>query len=347
MLLVTLRDLQWRKRRYFIAVIAAGLAFALSLIMDGTLQAMRNESDRIVALYDADQWLVAPGSNGPFTSTQFLPEERLDELRSQPGVEHASPMLVVRSAVGDLDVNVVGYEPGGITQPSALVDGEATTEPGVATVDTMLGVEVGDTVTIAGRSFPVGAVTERTTFYFGMPTVFLPIDDVQDTLLAGEAVASAIVVRGELDAAPAGLTALSDAQVGADLDRVLAKTAQTLGTINALLWVMAAGIIAALVYITVLERLTDLAVLKATGATSGALVTGLVAQAAVLAAAAAVIASLLAQLLGPAFSFAVEIPDDAYVQLVVIAAVVGGVASLAGLRRILTIDPALVFGASA
>ena len=45
----SLRDLQWRRRRFIIAVVAAGLAFALSLIMSGTLHHLRQEGDRTVA----------------------------------------------------------------------------------------------------------------------------------------------------------------------------------------------------------------------------------------------------------------------------------------------------------
>jgi putative ABC transport system permease protein len=164
--------------------------------------------------------------------------------------------------------------------------------------------------------------------------------------VAGEPVVSTVVVRGPLDAAsmPAGLALMTNDQVREDLDRVLIQTAQTLGIINTLLWIMAAGIIAALVYITVLERTRELAVHKATGSSNGSLVRGLLLQATVLAVFAAVIAAGIALALAPTFPFAVEIPTAAYIQLISVAVIVGGIASLAGLRRIVRIDPALAFG---
>jgi len=44
------------------------------------------------------------------------------------------------------------------------------------------------------------------------------------------------------------------------------------------------------------------------------------------------------------FSFPVSVPSGAYVQMFVVAMVVGVIASLAGVRRISRIDPALAFG---
>ena len=342
----TLRDLQWRRRRFIIAVVAAGLAFALSLIMSGILHHLRQEGVRTVALYEADSWVVADGVTGPFTAASNINGDAADKVRQLPGVHDAGALLIGRSVVDKVDINVVGYERNSFTQPQKVESGTPPTERGIATVDDLLGLKVGDTVTFGGHSFPVGAVTTNTSFYFGMPTVFLPIEDVQEVVAAGEPVVSTIVVRGPLDAAsmPAGLSLMTNDQVRKDLDRVLIQTAQTLGIINTLLWAMAAGIIAALVYITVLERNRELAVYKATGSSKWSLVRGLLLQATLLAVFAAVIAVGLALLLVPTFPFPVEIPTAAYIQLLSVAVIVGGLASFAGLRRIVRIDPALAFG---
>ena len=340
----SLRDLQWRRRRFIIAVVAAGLAFALSLIMSGTLHHLRQEGVRTVNLYEADSWVVAKGVTGPFTSAEFIDAGAVDTIRHIEGVHEASPLLIGRSVVGKEDVNVVGYGLNSFTQPTRVQSGTPPTGRGIATVDETLGLNVGDTVTFGGQSFPVGAVTKNTSFYFGMPTVFLPLQDVQDAIAAGEPVISTVVVRGPLSAVPDDLALMTNDGVRDDLNRVLIKTAQTLGIINSLLWIMAGGIIAALVYITVLERTRELAVHKATGSSNGSLVRGLLLQASVLAVFAAVIAAGLALSIAPTFPFAVEIPAAAYVQLLSIAVIVGGIASLAGLRRIVRIDPALAFG---
>jgi putative ABC transport system permease protein len=137
---------------------------------------------------------------------------------------------------------------------------------------------------------------------------------------------------------------MTDAQVTKDLARPLGQSAQTLTMINGLLWLTAAGVIGSIIYMTALERQRDVAVLKATGASTRSLLGGLALEALVLAVTAAVIASLLALLLKPLFPFPVEIPPKAYVKLVVVAVVVGLIASAAGGRRISHVDPALAFG---
>jgi len=107
---------------------------------------------------------------------------------------------------------------------------------------------------------------------------------------------------------------------------------------------MAAGIVAAIVYVSVLERTRDFATLKAIGTSTGSLVAGLIVQAAVITGFSAVAAVGVAKLISPSFDFPVAIPTSAYIQLVVLAMVIGVLASLAGVRKITRIDPALAFG---
>lgn len=343
--ILTLRDLQWRRSRFVVAVLAAGMAFALTLIMSGILQHMRNESIRTVGMYPAGSWIVTDGATGPFTTSQFVSAAVVDDLRRGSGVDGASPLLILRSTIDQLDVNIVGYEIGGLTEPPELSAGTPATERGQAIVDSSLDRRVGDTLTFAGRSYLVVGTTKNTTFYFSMPTVFLPIDDVQDQFLAGLQLASTIIVTGsEPVVPPAGFDVLTSAQVKSDLDRPLARTSQTLGIINGLLWMMAAGTIGAIVYMTALERTRDFAVFKATGASALSMALGLCAEAVMLALAAAVVATILSAAIAPTFPFPVEIPANAYAQLLVTAAAAGIVASLFGVRRVMKVDPALAFG---
>ena len=339
MWLISLRDLRWRYRRFLISVVATSLAFGLTLVMSGVTAHMRNESKRTVALYDADHWVVSDGSSGPFTAVQYLPSSLAQQLG--PGTD-AAPLLTARTTVGRDRVNVIGYQPDSPSQPRALTDIPNRTDGLVA--DEALGLGVGDTVNFGDHAYPVVATVSRTTDNFDTPTVFLPIADVQADFFAGEQVASTIVVRGELGPVPPGFDVLSDHQVRTDLDQVIDSTAQTITVINMLLWLMAAGIVAAMVYISTLERTRDFAVFKAIGARTASLTGGLVVQAALLALAAAALSVGIAAAIAPTFTFAVEIPPVAYAQLVAVALVVGSLAAAAGMRRVSRVDPALAFG---
>ena len=344
MWLISLRDLQWRRRRFAIAVLVAGLAFALTLVMDGLLEHIRLESVRTVQLFDADGWVVSHGASGPFTTTKLLPQATTATVAHAAGVKDASPLLMLRSTVGKVDVNMVGYEPGGMTEPTRVVHGRVATAPNEAMVDKTLGIGAGKTVTFAGHTYPVVGVLKDTSFYFGTPTVFLPIATAQKALVAGQPLASTIVTRGRPTSLGSGFDVMTNDQVRADLDRTLEKSTQTLDMINGLLWLVAAGIIGSIIYMSALERVRDFAVLKATGASSSRLMAGLGLQALILAVLSGIVASILAMLLAPLFPFPAEIPTSGYLTLLAVSLVVGLLASLAGLRRVAHIDPALAFG---
>jgi putative ABC transport system permease protein len=296
-------------------------------------------------MYPQGSWMVTQGATGPFTTAQFVSTESLDEMRRASGVRGASPLLVVRSTIDHLDVNVVGYERGGLTEPRKLIKGHNATGPGQVIVDRSLHRHVGDMLSFAGRTYPVVALTKDTSFYFSAPTVFLPIEDVQDQFLAGQRLASAILVTSDQAIAAAdGFDILTSRQVKSDLDRPLATSTQTLDLIDGLLWVMTAGMIGAIVYMTALERSRDFALFKAIGTSSRSLALGLCAEAVVLSVCAAIIAMVLALLIAPSFPFPVEITAAATARLVLVAAVVGVAASAVGVRRTAKIDPAIAFG---
>ena len=123
--------------------------------------------------------------------------------------------------------------------------------------------------------------------------MFLPLRDVQRLLFADQRVLSAVMVRGQLD--PHGshqslstFDVLTNDAVRADFDRVLSSTNETIGIVNLLLWLMATGIVAAILFVSVLERTRDFATLKAMGTTNCSLLAGLVVQATIVAVASAV-----------------------------------------------------------
>jgi len=208
----------------------------------------------------------------------------------------------------------------------------------------VLGIDVGDTIELGDRPFEVVGRTGGVSFNFGVPTVFVPLEDVQALAFGGQPLATSVVSRGTPAAAPAGLVMLNNDDVVADMRRPMKSGLQTIDFINALLWVIAAGIIGSIVYLSAIERTRDFAVLKATGGSNAPLMVGLALQAVVLSVASAAAAMVLARPLMAGFPFDILIPTSAYIVLPVVAVAVGLLASLAGLRRAVRVDPALAFG---
>jgi putative ABC transport system permease protein len=343
--LISLRDLQWRRRRFGIAVVVTALVFALTLLLSGVGTSLHSEGRRIVGVFGADSWLVADGTSGPFTTSTFIPAETADEVATIPGVEQADPVVLLFSTIGETDlrdVNVVGYRLGGLGEPP-IASGRAPRASGEIVADTALGVDVGERVDVGGQRLRVVGRAEKVTYRFGTATLFLPIRDAQRLALGGQPLASAVVTRGVPRSAPEGLEVLTETQVREDLERPLKSGTQTIDFLNVLLWAVAAGIIGSIVYLSALERVRDFAVFKATGFTSRALVGGLALQATVVAVASALLAAALAKLLVPAFPISVELPASSFVTLFVVALAVALLASLAGLRRAIGVDPAAAF----
>ncbi len=346
MWLLSLRDLQWRRRRFLIAIVATALIFALTLLVTGTSKGIDHEVVRIVSSFDADRWVVDEGATGPFTSTRPLDDALVDEVRGLPGVEEAAGLVLFRGTLGGespVDVNLIGYEPGALGAP-AIAEGREATGPGEAVVDVALGIDVGETVDLIGDDQEVVGTASGVTFFYGVPTVFVPLAELQEMAFGGLPLVTTVITRGEPASLPDGVVAMSDAEVEEDLRRPTQNGSSAIGFIRILLWLTAAGIIASIVYLTSLERLRDVAVLKAIGAPNRVLVGSLVAQAMVLSLASALLAIPLALLMKPGMDFEVLLDAGDYLTLAVVGVVIGGLASLAGLRRALKVDPALAFG---
>jgi putative ABC transport system permease protein len=111
-----------------------------------------------------------------------------------------------------------------------------------------------------------------------------------------------------------------------------------------LMWVIAAIIVAALIYVSALQRVRDFAVLKALGSSSAKLFTSLCLQAVIVTLLAAVLGTALSTVMTGVFSQPVTVPDSTYETLPVVAIVVGVIASLVALRRATGADPVAAFG---
>ena len=129
-----------------------------------------------------------------------------------------------------------------------------------------------------------------------------------------------------------------------DLSRALNGARQAIALMAGLLWVVAALIVGSMIYVSALERTRDFAVFKATGAPNRIIVGGLMIQAIIVALLAAVIGVPLSILIGAGMPTTSGLSASSAVQLIVIAVVVGVLASLAAVRKALTTDPAVAFG---
>jgi len=347
--LVSLRDLQWRRRRFAIAIVATGLVFALGLLLSGVSASFDNEIRRTVDSFHADAWLVRAGTLGPFTAPTTVPASRAEAVRRLRGVRRADPVVVMGATTttpSRRNVNLVGVVPGGAGSPTGE-QARMLRDPRAAIVDDSLGLRQGARLRLNGVDLRVADVTHGMTYFAGIPRVTVSLRRAQQLGLGGRRLATAIVASGTPAGTPPGLTHLENSQVEQDLARPIVQAKDTIGFIRILLWLVAAGIIGAIVYLSALERVGDFAVLKAIGVSARDLLAGLLIQAVLLSLLSALLAVGLQALIAPAVAMSVEVPAVTFLTLPLVAVLVGALASFLGLRRALAVDPALAFGGGA
>lgn len=344
----SIRDMQWRRRRFMIGVAGAAVVFAMALLLSGLSAGFRAEPRRTIEALGGDGWVMEKGATGPITSVSPLPLTAIDEVRATAGVTRADGIILSRVAVSSTRrmVMLIGHTPGGVGVPP-IVEGRAANALGEVVVDRSLHAVIGETMVFSGQALRVVGQTSGRTLLSGNPDVFVVLDQARDIAFKGLPLVSAIVFEGRPTAPlPSGTKVMTQQEVIADALEPMIKPIQAVDVIRNLLWLVAAIIIGSIVYLTALERMRDFAVLKAVGASSSALGGGLALQAVLLSMVAALLAAVLATLLEPLFPLPVVISRLALISLPLIAALVGMLASLAGLRRVTASDPVAAFGSA-
>jgi putative ABC transport system permease protein len=344
--LASVRDLQWRRRRFLLAMLGTALVFALALIGSGLREGFAAEPRDAVRTIGADAWVVAESAQGPFTTISQVDDLVVDEVATSPGVERASALVNIQDTIdapSAADVYLLGHEPAGVGAPD-VKDGRAVESRGEAVVSSLLGRDVGDTFRYRDQDFEIVGEIGAASVFAGKPLVYMHIDDVRDAVFQGLPLATAVVVEGEPESVPAGLRVVTNDEAEADLLRPLKDPIGSIDMFRYLLWIVAAAIVGLVLYLSALERQRDFAVFKATGTSTTALVLALGLQAVILSLASAIVGIVFARFLAPVFPMRITIPAASAATLPVIAVVVGLLGSLAGLRRTVTVDPALAFG---
>jgi len=100
-LITAWRDLQWRRRRFVIAVIGTGVVFAMTLILTGLANGFRAEARHTVDSLGIDTYLIKAGAVGPFLGAAMFPTAEAQAVGRVPGVESAIPLVFAQEALQD------------------------------------------------------------------------------------------------------------------------------------------------------------------------------------------------------------------------------------------------------
>ena len=348
MWMLSVRELRYRLRRVLLAVAVVAVVFGIAVAVDGIKRTIRTEPQQLTDILGVDGWIVAGSNRSPFATMSVLPEETADTVAAIPGVRSVHPVVAGRTTVASperVNTNLIGFD-AGPDRPDWLhvTAGRMprTDREVVATAN--LGVEPGTTLeTTAGKLVVVG-ITERGTYFAGAPTLFTTVRGAQQAVVAGTPYVMGIGYVGRVASPPAGTSIGTNADTVSDMRLTLDNASTTIDFLALLTWLVAAGVIGAITYLSVVEQTRNFAILRATGSPARLIVGSLVIQSMSVSVSAALLAVPFAFLLRLGMPMHSTITFGSVVQIVVVGIVVGVVASLAAARRAITVDPALAFG---
>jgi len=348
MVAVTLADLVYRYRQFLIAVIGAGLVMSIALILSGLSNGFSAETNWTVAGAGADRWIITAASEGRIASVGVFPQSDVTRIGRNPGVARSDPITVlpqqvVRVGDGTVTVNVMGVRPGGLGDPR-VVTGHTVRGTGQMVVDSTAGIPIGGQVRMGGLHLRVVGLVSNRTLLGGGPMAYLALRDTQLLDLGGQPLVTAALTTGDPSTVPAGLDVLTNSQVENNIIASLGPAVSSINSFRILMWIIAGIIIAALLYVSALQRVQDFAVLKALGSSNAALLGSLALQAVLVSLAAAAFAAIASNFMGGLFDQPIDIPASALYALPIIAVLVGILSSLVALRQATGADPAAAFG---
>jgi putative ABC transport system permease protein len=347
MLSAALRDMQWRRRRLVIAIISTGLVFAMTLVMTGLANGFPVEAQRTVDSMGLDAFVVKTGADGPFLGATPFAEADLARVAAAPGVVAAAPLATASAAVKQgtttRDTTAFGAPEHGPGMPG-ISEGRAPSTPYAVAVSSTLGWHVDENLQLGARTLRIVGIVPNSTALAKRPNIFLTTEGLQQVAYNGQPLITSIGIIGAPRELPNGYQLVDRAGGVNDLLRPVKTPAGSITIVAYLLWTVAVLIVGSMVYLSALERLRDFAVFKAIGVPTRSILAGLALQGVVVALLAAVLGVVLSLPLAPLFPMTVVIPASAYMALPLIALLVGLLASVAGLRRAVAVDPALAFG---
>ena len=346
-LMAALRDLPWRRRRFIIAILGTAVVVAMTLVLTGLANGFRVESRETVDSLGIDTFIVRSDAAGPFVGSAPYAADQLSMVAHAIGRADAVPLVysatLAKGGNWTRSSNLYGAPESGPGMPP-IAKGRPPSNPSEIAVSDTLGHGLGDSLVVGSRRVSVVGIVKNSTALGHQPNLFFTVEGAQQAVFSGQPLISSIGLHGTPARVPDGYRVVDRNGAIDDLLRPLKPAYEAIRVIAVLLWIVAALIVGSVIYLSALERTRDFAVFKALGASTRAVLAGLALQAIIVAVVAAALGALLSVALAPLFTMRVAVPQSAYLLLPVIGAVIGLLASAAGLRRAVTVDPALAFG---
>lgn len=192
---LAIRDVEYRFGRFVLTAFGLGLLLATVMAMGGIYRGMVEDALSIVRAPGADLWVVQKDTNGPFAESSRLPDDLYKVIRAIPGVREASPIafqsIQLDYAAKTVRVQIIGYRPGSLGAPPAVVAGRPLIASRYEMVlDRKAGIPLGARIPFGRLTFTIVGLTEGIVSSSGDSTAYVSLQDAQELqfLKASEAI---------------------------------------------------------------------------------------------------------------------------------------------------------------
>lgn len=369
-MIVAWKNLVSEKFRFLAALLGAGFAVVLILVMVGIYVGTTNQVTTYIDHTAGKVWVMQPGVNQMFRAVSSLPNATEDQLAVTDGVADSAPVLGVPSSFlkdgSQTAYYLLGFDPddADVAGPWDIADGRATIADGETVLDRVLasknGIDVGDTVSMIDKDFTVVGLSNETAAV-GNFYAFITLDDAREVMQSPESVSyfilsptdgvAATTLADQVRSEVQGVEAITSAEFAENSKQiVISMIGRPLKVMIALGVLVGAAVIALTVLSLSSEQRRDFGVMKAIGARDRTLYRLVAAQAVLLALGGYVIGGVVAY----AAQFAikeslgdvtVEITPTMLAGMLAVTLLMAVAGSIVPVRRVAAVDPAEAFRA--
>lgn len=182
---LALRDVRRHFVRFIGTAVGLGLLLTVVIAMQGIYAGMVDDATILTRTMGADLWVVQRDTRGPFAEGSRLDPSVEGRAAAVPGVRRARPytyQLIQREHRGEvMRIALVGLgwpdDPGGSLP---LIRGRALGRAhGEMIVDASLGLDIGESLVLAGESYRVVGLTRNALTSGGDSVAFMSVADAQ------------------------------------------------------------------------------------------------------------------------------------------------------------------------
>ncbi|WP_433711854.1 ABC transporter permease [Nocardia sp. CA-084685] len=349
---VALRDLRAARGRFLLITLVVTLVALLVSFLSGLTAGLAHQNISAIEAIHADAIVFADNNADPSFDTSALTERQVEAWQAGAGavnpigISRAQGAVSGRGATKPAQVALFGTAGSAFGNRIATDSGAVVLSTGAAKA---LDAIIGDTVTLGAQTFRVTTI-EGDDWYSHTPVVWMTLADWQSVSPRGGA-ATVLAVSDIPNAASSNASAhTTSTSVSGSLSALSSYQAEngSLTLMSVLLFAISALVIGAFFTVWTVQRMADIATLKALGATSGSLVRDAIAQAAIVLAAGVAaglgITIVAATFIGDALPFVLDLSTTLFPAAALI--LLGLLGAAFALRFLFTTDPLTALGAT-